>query len=129
MRWRVRKKPTTLSLSPTGLVQSRASLINKYPLFFRYLDFGIECYDGWLWLLDELIGKIVCIDPLASASQIKEKYGTLRVYMMSTTDEIEDLIEEYEVLSETVCELCGSPGKINDDGWISVRCDTCRKNN
>lgn len=30
-------------------------------------------------------------------------------------------------MSYHICESCGNPGKCNKGGWLSVRCDKCRK--
>ena len=100
-----------------------STLINKYPNFFAKLPFGIECGKGWYEILDELIGKIIALQPDAQASQIKEKYGELRVYMMSATDEVLDLIDEYTEKSLRTCEVCGKPGELYDDGWLKTRCE------
>ena len=66
-------------------------------------------------------------DPsISRASQVKEKYGTLRFYMTTSSDEMEKLIDVAEKLSETTCELCGMPGSLRDDcGWYKTRCDSC----
>jgi len=63
----------------------------------------------------------------ASASQVKEKFGTLRFYMDGATDEMYDAINEAERLSATTCESCGLPGKVIGGGWIRVLCDKCNK--
>lgn len=61
------------------------------------------------------------------ASQIKEKFGGLRLYMTSGTDEIFDLIEEYEDKSYHICEDCGSDQATqNEVGWVRTLCDPCR---
>ena len=58
------------------------------------------------------------------ASQVKEKFATLRFYMTSATDEMYDLIHEYENKSGKICEECGSgEGKLRNDGWLSTLCD------
>lgn len=94
---------------------------------------GFECGTGWEPLIRDLskdleaeILKIpeehrehVC------ASQVKEKYGTLRFYMHSETDEMSWLISEAEHKTHYTCELCGSKGRVRDDGWVTVRCDDC----
>jgi len=60
-----------------------------------------------------------------SASQVKEKFGTLRFYMTSGTEEMYNLIHEAEEKSGTICEDCGKPGKIRHGGWIRTLCDEC----
>lgn len=61
------------------------------------------------------------------ASQIKEKFGTLRFYMSSGTEEMWKLIHEAEEKSAHTCEDCGAPGKERNDGWIRTLCDECEK--
>lgn len=38
-------------------------------------------------------------------------------------------IRKAEKLSYETCEVCGKPGKCNEEGWLSVKCDECRSNN
>jgi hypothetical protein len=94
--------------------------------------FGIECGDGWFQLLWNLFGEIekkykekgrrVEIE----ISQIKEKYGTLNVYLWSDIPEIQHLVEKYETLSESVCEQCGAKGRLREvRDWLSTLCDRC----
>ena len=59
------------------------------------------------------------------ASQVKEKFGTLRFYMTSATSEMYDLVQEAEEKSATICENCGKPGKLRSGGWIRCLCDEC----
>lgn len=61
------------------------------------------------------------------ASQVKEKFGTLRLYVSSWTDEMADVIREAEKKSEVTCEHCGQPGTLRTDGWYFTFCDTCEK--
>ncbi|MBI2449665.1 hypothetical protein HYV49_05205 [Candidatus Pacearchaeota archaeon] len=58
------------------------------------------------------------------ASQVKEKWGMLNMYLTFDTDEMYDLISEYEEKSKTICEDCGKPGSLRDDlPWILTLCD------
>lgn len=61
------------------------------------------------------------------ASQIKEKFGTLRFYMTSYTDEIDKIVTEAEKKSEETCEHCGKPGTLRTEGWLFTLCDECQK--
>ncbi len=89
--------------------------------------------DGWEPLirrLSEKLEDLILAIPEETrehykASQVKEKMGTLRFYMDSSTDEMENLINEAEAESERTCEKCGSPGSINDGPWYRVRCGSC----
>jgi hypothetical protein len=66
-------------------------------------------------------------------TQVKEKYGELRIYTNYTTDELQAVISFVEDYSLRVCEVCGDPGQPNylDEngeyipefaGWIRTRC-------
>lgn len=61
------------------------------------------------------------------ASQVKEKYGTLRFYMTTETKEMTQYINEAESLSAVTCETCGNPGKMCNTGWCNTICDDCKK--
>lgn len=62
-----------------------------------------------------------------AVNQVKEKYGGLRYYVNLYDSVIESLIGYAEYKSLNTCELCGEYGVINKSGWLSVRCDKCRK--
>ena len=63
--------------------------------------------------------------------QIKEKYGTLRLYHEGAPEKIYAEIEEwesnYDELSEKTCIHCGKPAKYMSIGWISPWCEDCAK--
>jgi hypothetical protein len=97
---------------------------------------GFECRDGWFDLilrgslkLEELIRDFVKNYPdceyYPKASQVKEKYGTLRFYMTYETYEMSEVIKEMEKESKITCEKCGKPGKIRGLGWFETLCDEC----
>ena len=83
----------------------------------------IECGEGWRSLYEPLLErcKVERIEPL----QIKEKYGTLRFYVMQGSDELFDAIAQAEEKSRTICEECGAPGELRDigGGWLRTVCD------
>lgn len=93
-----------------------------------------ECGDGWYDLIRELAEKIyplLTIHPEYEcpmrADQVKEKYGTLRFYMNCETDEISEIIKEYEKKSAFVCEECGKPGRLNKGPWYNTYCEEHHK--
>ncbi len=67
------------------------------------------------------------IENYIEATQVKEKFGTLRIYTNHGTDEIYDEINTAEELSATTCEGCGSRGKRRTGSWIRTLCDRCNK--
>jgi len=149
-------------------------LIEKYPKLFKNVNkspketlicFGCECGDGWYDILDNLCGFIInlqksrsyflmkkddkCINfhcPDVVFDQIKEKYGTLRVYwhfgelnyeelasqlkdtesldsyISRYSDTIESAIDFCEYLSSKTCEVTGKPGKLYSKGWCVTLC-------
>lgn len=57
------------------------------------------------------------------ASQIKEKFGTLRFYVNGATSEHWNYISFAESMSGSICEDCGAPGKTYTNGWHRTLCD------
>jgi ribosomal protein L37AE/L43A len=110
-------------------------LIEKYPTLYKqyYLPmqetamcWGFECGDGWFNLIDELSSKIIELDKNVEAIQVKEKFGGLRFYITSSTNDVHELISLYEHKSFTICEECGQPGMLRTDkGWWRTLCDKC----
>lgn len=123
-------------------------LFEKYPKIFRQKDlpmqqtamcWGISCGDGWYNIINTLCGQIqnhlehnmkdndgtITVE----ATQVKEKYGSLRFYYTGGDEFIRGVCWMAEGLSECTCEECGSPGTQNSVGWISTLCDDCRENN
>ncbi len=91
---------------------------------------GFDCGDGWFALLDELSVKLEVINnssdnPKAIATQVKEKFGGLRFYVESGTDEIYALIDEAESASRHTCEECGEKGILRQGVWMRTLCDIC----
>ena len=65
--------------------------------------------------------------PQVEFAQVKEKYGTLRVYHNSGDDYIHGLIVMAELMSGRTCELCGVPGRSTKGSWIQTLCIRCAK--
>ena len=118
-------------------------LYEKYPKIFKQKDlsmretcmcWGLECGDGWYWLIDNLCnciqGYVDANDrPQVEAVQVKEKFGTLRYYINNGNDYIYGMISLAETLSYNVCENCGSITEItHTKGWIKTLCKTCAGN-
>lgn len=86
-------------------------------------------------------------DSWPAALQVKEKYGQLKFYCAIGEQEselqpeqrgallslrplpnnaaIRTLIIEAEKQSLTICEVCGAPASLREDGWWRVTCDAC----
>jgi hypothetical protein len=56
------------------------------------------------------------------AVQIKEKFGTLRLYHDGGDDYCRGVVAMAEIMSGGTCEMCGAPGTIGGKGWIRTLC-------
>ncbi len=116
------------------------ALCAKYPEIFanRHGDmqttamcWGFDCGDGWYDLIDHLCGEIQHHlkknakpnTPQFVASQVKEKFGTLRFYGSGGDDKIDAFVWFAESFSGRICETCGAPGKSRGSGWLYTACD------
>jgi hypothetical protein len=97
---------------------------------------GIECFAGWRQLLDHLFERLeaaIAAQPVDQrdryrAVQIKEKFGTLRVYLATEgTPEMAEAIRLASDESARTCEVCSEPGALAERGpaglW-ATRCPT-----
>lgn len=106
-------------------LESIGGLVNGYytdrdPIKSRgYCEVG----DGWLPIIKDLIEKMIEAGWDKQICQIKEKFGGLRFYINSGSDEMYKLISEAENKSYETCEVCGKPGKQTTGGWISTLCE------
>jgi hypothetical protein len=55
-------------------------------------------------------------------AQVKEKFGTMRLYVDNSNPYVNGLIDMAEAMSEVTCEVCGSPGKTYTMGWHKTLC-------
>lgn len=65
------------------------------------------------------------IPVIPKASQIKEKFGTLHIYLSCYTDKIDKLVKKAEEKSSKTCERCGDPGKLRGKSWYVTMCKKC----
>jgi hypothetical protein len=80
---------------------------------------------GWHNLVRELAVDLIALGWDRHLYQLKEKFGGLRFYIGEATDEIFDLIAKAEEKSFKICERCGAPGKLRNDGWLRTLCENC----
>ena len=101
----------------------------QYPTLFTNCYCGFDCEEGWKDLLIEAFEQLKKYDYL-EIHQIKEKFGTLRLYTGPVKEEdqtIYSIINKAECKSAITCEFCGAPGSIRGDGWIKTRCNACEE--
>ena len=111
------------------------TLVAKYPKIFAdrsasmeetAMCWGFDIGDGWYQLLDDACARIqtICDENgfQVKATQIKEKFGTLRFYTDVGNEEIWNILDEADVISSVTCEVCGAPGKIVGKNWLKTLC-------
>lgn len=90
---------------------------------------GIECGDGWFALIDTLCAEIQFYSdhnpiPQVVATQVKEKFGTLRFYTLGSGDErTRGMVSMAVAMSAHICEVCGLPGGRRGENGSQIRCD------
>ena len=111
----------------------RHDLMRRYPQLFDQGGFP-TVGDGWQDLLERALKRIaaaVAREPAGSFQivQIKEKYGTLRLYFdghklsKKALVKVLEAIDLAEARSACSCEECGAEGRLYDrNGWYLTRC-------
>lgn len=97
-------------------------------------DIPWECGKGWWPLIDKVAAAIDSFNaahPESSieVSQIKQKFGGLRIYHHNAPEDIRKLIDEAIEASWHTCERCGATEGIitNLEGCRLTLCPDCRK--
>jgi len=98
-------------------------LIAKYPRQFRMLKW-IECEDGWYDLIDKAcfriqnrlkhLNKPENDETDFCWSQIKEKFGGIRLYCYGADDYVRGIVDMAEEMSLGICEFTGNKGKVRN---------------
>ena len=86
---------------------------------------------GWMILiqdmlreLDTKVGNYSTEEDHPTITDIKEKFGTLRVYGYNIDDTDQAIIDRYAALSAETCMTCGAFGQMREKGyWLYVACD------
>lgn len=127
-------------------------LFKKYPKIFKRNNkkpqtpfdmFGIECGDGWYWLIDKVCDSIQNYTDFHNeydkkycesknqieqfiTIQLKEKFSSGRWYYSGGDARIEGFIDLFEKLTYHICEDCGTNLNIgHTKGWIKTLCKDC----
>lgn len=128
--WNSRRLRKTL-IEEYPYLQPRNVFTNKIPEDFDYQHIVGE-YDlpeGWMVLFLQCCEDIKA--PLEKAgqlhefrfTQIKEKFGQMRLYTNGAPEEVHDILAKYEFLSEQVCCKCSKPAVAMTRGWICPYCE------
>ena len=129
----------------------RAILVRRFPALYRYpgwdnvqitlIRFGFDCDNGWARILWDLSRSLDQIRREHGgdlrASQVKEKYATLRFYYdawdfpsQDVYDAIDALIDAAEARSARTCEHCGRRGTLchtRGGMWFRTLCPRCAR--
>lgn len=60
-------------------------------------------------------------------TDVKEKFGSIRIYFYGGTKEIHDIINKYDYISFHTCIECGRIATKRSKGYILPYCDDCGK--
>jgi hypothetical protein len=118
----------------------QSDLIERYPRLFNVAQHGgtytpgyPECGQGWRDLLQRACARIRAAVQADGGSfkftQVKEKYGTARLYWEGALSEeaeakVDEAVDLAEARSACTCEQCGKPGRLfNRGGWLMTACD------
>ena len=137
-------------------------LYARYPDLFIQKDlsmketcmcWGISVADGWYGIIDSLCRQMmeVIVDVrkvfpdyrCPEFVQVKEKFGTLRIYLTQHShmfqgeddsyekdlwEEMDSLVRSAEHASLYVCEHCGTTVDVETSGgWLVTLCNECRE--
>lgn len=78
---------------------------------------------GWYGIIKRLITDLIELGWDKQICQVKEKFGGLRFYINSGSEEIWQRIQLAESASYITCEKCGELGELRGGGWIQTLCD------
>lgn len=106
--------------------QSLADLEHKYPVI--YARAKPRGGPGWITLLDTLLAQLQARADAggiqACALHTREKFGRLSLRFMPLDPADVALVNETEKRSEHICEVCGGPGRLIQEGWLRTRCQS-----
>lgn len=88
---------------------------------------------GWFGLIEETLEQIdaTLLPEDVEAfriTDVKEKYGTLRIYTDNAPDAVEVIIEVAERRSALTCDRCGEYGRVGGRRWLACRCGRHEQN-
>ena len=109
-------------------------MVNRHkPMTQTTMCWGFECGDGWYNILNQLMSQIqhhidwknrdTEVVQQVTLDQVKEKFGTLRVYYSGGDDYIRGLVSMAQAMSGSTCEVCGNAGKFRGKSWFYTACD------
>ena len=93
----------------------------KEPYRSQQIEDFVANPESNLWKYSDKVPQVV-------ATQVKEKFGTLRFYYHGGDDFIDGVVCMACAMTEITCEFCGKPANVrNIRGWYTCMCDDCIK--
>jgi len=95
--------------------------------------YGFDCPPGWRPIVEAFYAYVERY-PCLQATQVKEKFGTLRLYWSHDFDcdkcdavwgTYGVVIDAIESVSRFTCEQCGAYGTLRTGSWVRTLCDHC----
>lgn len=112
-------------------------LVSRYSSLFGHQRaaeevFSFECMNGWLDLIAanlQIVERYAELERLKiEITQVKEKFGLLRVYHRGGDEVVDRLLDIAELVSGCICEVCGAQGRVGEQqGWLGARCHLHRE--
>lgn len=102
-----------------------SDLKTRFPRLFKGIDeFNFAVGEGWKGIITGLCERLDALGPRRVViTQIKEKFGGLRVYTTHCNEGVSSLIMIAEEAASYTCEGCGAPGR---NIKFATLCDSCR---
>jgi hypothetical protein len=110
---------------------SASPLREQFPTLFAEnarIDIDLEINKGWATPVTEMLAllfKEQANTPALHITQIKQKWGYLRVYGDDFSERADAIIEEAEEKTASTCDVCGAPGEPDKNlrgMTVGVRC-------
>ena len=93
--------------------------------FGTRMDLMVEA--GWLGIIERMFDSLAALpeSDRPTITQIKEKFGGLRVHLFGGSDGAEPIVARAEAEAARTCQFCGSRGRVrNVKGWYANVCAT-----
>ena len=111
-------------------------LYARYPDLYRQKDlpmnrtcmcWGFSCHDGWFGIIDAMSKTITTLDPTVQATQVKEKFASLRFYYSFKRTSaghagVGAAVSCAEMMSTRRSEVTGRVGEVmqSNSGWYAT---------
>lgn len=94
--------------------------------------YGIQCDNGWFTIINSLCDTLEnrvnpTLENPMEITQVKEKFGGLRVYATRVPEEAQASISTARLIASNTCEVCGDTPATKQTvrGRIKTVCDAC----